>query len=127
MNRLEQLGLWVRVQGRPVRCWSRMASGHCSSFTSRDKDKAGGVREQQQHTHREMGPLSYSCFYWCLWLIWIGGQCRLCMHIVCTNTHPYVRLLHSLIPSSFRHLSVNGCFSFLSLLLALNLNSNFMY
>lgn len=57
---LAQLVLWVCVKGRPVRCWSRMAGGHCSSSTSPDKDKAGGVREGQ-HTPCDGSPQLLIC------------------------------------------------------------------
>lgn len=104
----EQLGLWVCVKGRPVRCWSRMASRHCSSSTSPDKDKAGGVREQQHtpwdgspqlliclpvpvaHSVRcTMQPVCAHCVY------------HYCMHAdVCVHAYTLMCDYFSLIPSS---------------------------
>lgn len=64
-----------------VRCWSRTASGHQSSSTSPDKDKAWRVREQQ-HTPSNGSPQLLICL-WCLWLSWLCADwstlSRLCV------------------------------------------------
>ena len=78
--------------GRPVRCRSRMASGQRDSNTSPDKDKAGGVREQQ-HTPADGSPHLLICLSLPVAHLALCGMKCVCtvLYGVCVRVHTCIR------------------------------------